>query len=78
MVNGGSTEWTRRRELSVRPRDRVVQPEDLGHSIAKPRDVAVEACETSDVDGGEVTRRLAFDDPLRERSPSATGGRDTH
>jgi hypothetical protein len=55
-----------------------VEAEDLSDAVVEPLVVAVEPCEAADVDAGEVAGRLAFDDPLGERTPGAPGGRDAH
>lgn len=46
-----------------------MQPEDLADAVAQPVVVGVEGREPADVDGSEVARRLALDDPLGQRSP---------
>ena len=53
-----------------------MQPEDLADAVAQPVVVGVEGREPADVDGGEVARRLALDDPLGQRSPRSPGRGD--
>ena len=51
-----------------------MQPEHLSHPVPQPPVVGVERSEAPDVDGHEVARRLALDDPFGE-GPSGTASR---
>ena len=78
MVDRRAAERPSARQLPVRPRDGVVQAEDLPHPVLEPLVVGVEAGETPDVDCDEVTRRFTIDDPLCERPTRAPRRGDPH
>src|SRR5712692_9732784 len=67
VVRRRAAERPRRYQLAVRPRQRVVQPEDLADPVAQPAVVPVERGEPPDVDDGQVGARVAVDDPVGQR-----------
>ena len=76
MVGRGAAERPGGGQLAVRPRDGVVQAEDLADPVVQPLRVAVEGGEAPDVNRGQVQARLALDDPLGQRPARAARGRD--
>ena len=77
VVERGPPNVSCRRRLRVRPRSRRVQPpEQLDAALGEIRPARLPALEAGDVDAGDVDRRRAVDDPVRDDRSGAAAGED--